>query len=92
MNSRIKNIFNKTKNGLDNIKGLSSKKIKQHVRDKAYKEVVKETIEEGIDITVITPDDLEALIYEKEKEINEKIKNMGVGAITTFLGLEALSV
>jgi len=63
---------NKLENICDKVSGISKDKIKLFVRDKAYKEVLKELVENGKDVTTISQEDLEYLIAEKEKEIYNK--------------------
>jgi hypothetical protein len=71
-----------------NISSISKDKINTYIRDKAYKEVVKESINKGINLETMEADDIEYLVAEKEKKITDKINNMGLGAMATYLGFE----
>lgn len=89
---KMNNFISTAKAGINGIKKISSKKVQRYIRDKAYKEVVKETIDKGIDITKIQLDEFEYLLADKEKEIIEKMKTMTWIGIATYLGIELGSV
>lgn len=89
---KIDKILKTAKVGLNGIKDMGSKKVQRYIRDKAYKEVVKEAIDKGIDITKMTPDEFEYLVADKEKEIIEKIKTMSWIGMATYLGIELGSI
>ena len=75
-----------------NISESTLKRIKKAVRDKAYKDVIKESSDKGIDLTKVTADDLEFLVSDKEKELyntfSHKVKELGLVGALAFLGIE----
>lgn len=88
----IKDINNKLTDVSKYISNSIEEKIRLAILDKAYQEVVKESTTMGVDINAISPDDLEHLIADKEKEIKQtykdKVKNIGLASALLYLGIE----
>ena len=71
-------------------KDIAVEKIKDKIRDKAYKNAIERCKQENVNPDDLSADDMGVIVNEEEKEIIGKIKDMSFSGILAFFGLESI--
>ena len=82
--------YEKSKNLSAQGKDIAVDKIRDKIRDKAYKNAVERCKLEEVDPDVLSVDEMGVIVNEEEKKIQGKIKDMTTSGILAFLGLESI--
>jgi len=71
-------------------KDIAVEKIKDKIRDKAYKNAIERCKQKNVNPDELSADDMGVIVNEEEKEIIGKIKDMSFSGILAFFGLESI--
>ncbi len=72
--------------GTDTVK----QKIKDSMRDKAYKNAIERCKQNQVDYKELSADEMGVIVNEEEKKIKDSMKDMSFKTIIAFLGFEAI--
>jgi hypothetical protein len=82
--------YDKSKDLSSKGKDIAVKKIKDKIREKAYKNALERCKQEKVNPKQLSADEMGVIVNEEEKIIKAKIKDMSFTAILAFFGLDAL--
>ena len=82
--------YEKSKNLSAKGKEIAIEKIKDKIRDKAYKNALERCKQEKVNAEDLSEDEMGVIVNEEEQKIRNKIKNMTFTSILTFLGIDSL--
>ena len=82
--------YDKSKNLSAQGKDIAVEKIKDKIRDKAYKNAIERCKQENVNPDDLSADDMGVIVNEEEKKIKGKIKDMSFSGILAFFGLESI--
>ena len=71
-------------------KDIAAEKIKDKIRDKAYKNAIERCKQEKVNPDDLSADEMGVIVNEEEKKIKGKIKDMSFSGILAFFGLESI--
>mgnify|MGYP001038232952 CR=1 FL=1 len=71
-------------------KDIAAEKIKDKIRDIAYKNAIERCKQEKVNPDDLSADEMGVIVNEEEKKIKGKIKDMTTSGILAFLGLESI--
>jgi spermidine synthase len=72
-------------NTISNYIDEGKKSLEALLREKAYEDVASTLKAEGIDITQVSEEDIEALVAEKTKDMSNTLKGVAIGSVGALL-------
>jgi hypothetical protein len=71
-------------------KEVINQKIKDKIRDKAYKNAIERCKQSNVNPDDLSSDEMGVIVNEEDKKIRDTIKDMSFKTVIGFLGLEAI--
>jgi hypothetical protein len=82
--------YDKTKKLATSSKNAINQKMKDKIRDKAYKNAIERCKQSNVNPDDLSSDEMGIIVNEEDKKIRDTIKDMSFKTVIGFLGLEAI--